>query len=192
MSLISTLHRTSLAVLLSVAFHASAQTLPGSYSEEDMSGETVHLEKLPFVEDLQAETRSAACGGHPLVLMFGSAHCPYCSVVRSYYLEPLVVDSRYPGIVVRELEIDSSADVRDFNGDMTTMEQLADQYQVTLVPTVMVFLPGGKQVGETLLGFTTEDFYGAYLDQAIADGMKTIREMTSGAPSGGPGAYACD
>jgi hypothetical protein len=113
-------------------------------------------------------------------------------VVRSYYLEPLVVDSRYPGIVVRELEIDSSAEVRDFNGNTTTMEQLAGQYQVTLVPTVMVFLPGGKQVGETLLGFTTEDFYGAYLDQAIADGMETIREMTSGAPSGGPGAYACD
>ena len=178
-------------LLLAVSDELAAGISSVAAGNEDRTALT-DQDSLPLAEDLLDEARMAACKGQPLVLMFGSSSCPYCKVVRSLYLSPLQQDHRYPGIVIRELETDSSARVRDFSGKMTTMEQLASSYQVTLVPAVMVFVPGGTQVGKTLLGLTTEDFYAAYLDQAILSGVESVSAMPSGEPSGVPGAYACD
>jgi len=145
-------------------------------------------EKLPWAVDLLAESRQAACHGQPLVVMFGSSTCPYCSVVRSLYMIPLMDDERYQGILTRELETDSDQLVRDFSGKQVTMSELAARHGVTLVPQVVVFAPDGRQAGKPIIGISNEDFYGYYLDQAILAGI----EMVSDAPSVSPGAYACD
>jgi len=148
----------------------------------------IDTEKLPWARDLLAESRQAACHGQPLVVMFGSSTCPYCSVVRSLYMIPLMDDERYPGILTRELETDSDQLVRDFTGKQVTMSELAARHGVTLVPQVVVFGPDGRQAGKPIIGISNEDFYGYYLDQAILAGV----EMVSDVPSASPGAYACD
>jgi thioredoxin-related protein len=162
----------------------------------------IESDKLPLARDLLAESRQAACNGQPLVVMFGSTTCPYCSVVRSLYIIPLMNDERYPGIVSRELEIDSDELVRDFSGKLVRMTELASKYNVTLVPQVMIFGPSGKQAGKPIIGISSEDFYGYYLDQAILAGIEMVRQKstaeTSGnnpstdVPSASPGGYVCD
>ena len=162
----------------------------------------IESETLPLARDLLAESRQAACNGQPLVVMFGSSTCPYCSVVRSLYIAPLMDDERYPGIVSRELEIDSEELVRDFSGKLVPMTELASKYRVTLVPQVMVFGPTGKQAGKPVIGISSEDFYGYYLDQAILAGIEMVRQkFTAGVPGNRsstdvpsvlPGGYVCD
>ena len=147
---------------------------------------------LPMAQDLLQESRAAACKGQPYIVMFGSSTCPYCSVVRSLYLAPLQDDPRYPGLVVREMEIDSNQRVADFSGDLQSMSRLAASYGVSLVPQVMVFTADGEQVGKSLIGITTEDFYGYSLDEALQLGMPAVRQQSTGAPSALPGGYACD
>lgn len=159
-------------------------------------------EKLPMARDLLAESRQAACNGQPLVVMFGSSTCPYCSVVRSLYIIPLMKDERYPGIVSRELEIDSDQLVRDFSGRLVPMSELASKYRVTLVPQVMVFGPSGKQAGKPIIGISSEDFYAYYLDQVILAGIEMVRQKATAedsgnksstdVPSASPGGYVCD
>ncbi len=133
--------------------------------------------ELIYASDLSGELKQAACKGKPLVLMFGSSECPYCSVVRSLYMEPLPADKRYRDIVVRELEIDSDSPVKDFSGKLTTMRELADSYGVYLVPTVIVFGPGGKQAGKEIVGISNEDFYGFYLDDALEVGISAVKQL---------------
>jgi len=152
-------------------------------------------EKLPWARDLLAESRQAACYGQPLVIMFGSSRCPYCSVVRSLYMIPLMDDERYPGILTRELETDSDQLVRDFSGKQVTMSELAARHGVTLVPQVVVFGPDGRQAAKPIIGISNEDFYGYYLDQAILAGIEMVKRTGSSsidAPSALPAAYACD
>ena len=149
-------------------------------------------EQLPMAQDLLLESRQAACSGQPYVVMFGSATCPYCSVVRSLYLEPLQNDERYPGIVVREMEIDSHQLVRDFSGDLQPMSKLASIYGVSLVPQVMIFTADGKQVGKSLIGISTEDFYGYHLDEAILAGINAVKKYVIDVPTASPGEYVCD
>lgn len=180
--------------LFSLLFMSVIYTVPvlaglGSYESDDEESESIVAnEKLPWAVDLIEESRQAACKGQPLVVMFGSSTCPYCSVVRSLYMIPLMEDERYPGIISRELETDSNQLVRDFSGKQVTMAELAARHGVTLVPQVVVFAQDGRQASKPIIGISNEDFYGYYLDQAILAGIK----MVSDVPSVLPGAYACD
>jgi thioredoxin-related protein len=182
---------TSLFYLFLMASTYTAPALAGlgsDDSDEDEPDLVISNEKLPWAVDLLAESRQAACKGQPLVVMFGSSSCPYCHVVRSLYMIPLMEDERYPGIITRELETDSAQLVRDFSGKQVTMAELAARHGVTLVPQVVVFAPDGRQASKPIIGISNEDFYGYYLDQAILAGIK----MVSDVPSALPGGYACD
>lgn len=167
----------------SVLYFLLCLYLPAALADDD---------QLPMAQDLLQESRDAACKGQPYIVMFGSSTCPYCSVVRSLYLAPLQNDPRYPGLVIREMETDSNQRVKDFSGDLQSMSKLAASYGVSLVPQVMVFTADGVQVGKSLIGITTEDFYGYYLDEAIQAGIQAVRQKSIDAPSALPGGYACD
>ena len=190
---------TSLFLLLTtlLLFMTEATAILDDETDDESEDETVmNAEKLPWAHDLLAESRQAACHGQPLVVMFGSSTCPYCSVVRSLYIAPLMKDERYPGIVSREMEIDSDQLVTDFSGKRVPMSALAAKHGVTLVPQVVVFGPDGKQAGKPVIGISNEDFYDFYLDQAINAGIEMVqtarKTSPSGAPSASPGVYVCD
>lgn len=195
MSLINTMLFLFLTTLL--LFMTEATAILDDETDDESEDEVVmKAERLPWAQDLLAESRQAACHGQPLVVMFGSSTCPYCSVVRSLYIAPLMKDERYPGIVSREVEIDSNQLVTDFSGKRVSMSALAAKHGATLVPQVVVFGPDGKQAGKPVIGISNEDFYGFYLDQAINTGIdmvQTARKTTSSdAPSASPGVYVCD
>lgn len=184
-----------LGVMLLLVLNAMAQgtdQYEDVDEEEEIDALAIYTDKLPWAKDLVAEARKAACKGQPLVIMFGSSTCPYCSVVRSLYVAPLEEDDRYPGIVVREIETDSPSEVRDFKGRLSTMSEISSAYGIYLVPTVIVFTADGEQVGKPLIGLSTEDFYGAYLDVAIRTGAEAVMQKSSGGPSALPAGYACD
>jgi len=195
----TTLFSFLIGIALPAVLLASNANLQGEEADSDVDTEFeddagLYDDKLPWASDLSRESQQAACKGQPLVLMFGSSTCPYCSVVRSLYMVPLQEDARYRGIVVRELETDSDMPVKDFSGKPTSMRKLAASYGVYLVPTVMVFGPGGKQAGKPVIGISNEDFYGFYLDENIANGVSMVKEILSAnaSPSASPAAYVCD
>ncbi|MEA1890480.1 MAG: hypothetical protein U9N50_11945 [Pseudomonadota bacterium] len=193
-SLLSLLIGTALSAAALLA-NADLQVDIDSEVDSEFEAEAdLYDDKLPWASDLLLESRQAACKGQPLVVMFGSSECPYCSVVRSLYMVPLLEDERYSGIVVRELEIDSDTLVKDFSGKPTSMRKLAASYGVYLVPTVMVFGKEGKQAGKPIVGISNEDFYGFYLDAAIASGVGMLKQgkPASAEPSASPAAYVCD
>ncbi len=179
-------------ILSAVSAGAYANLEGEDYSDTEFEEDAdLYNDTLPWASDLLSESRQAACQGKPLVIMFGSSECPYCSIVRSLYMVPLPDEERYRGIVVRELEIDSDTPVKDFSGKLTTMRKLASNYGVYLVPTVMVFGSDGTQSGKSIIGLSTEDFYGVYLDDAIQAGVESVKQA-SALPSASPEAYACD
>jgi thioredoxin-related protein len=193
-SVLSLLTGIALPLMLFAAESSLQEKTESDVDTEFEEEADLYDDKLPWAVDLFRESQQAACKGQPLVLMFGSSTCPYCSVVRSLYMVPLPEEKRYAGIVVRELETDSDTQVIDFSGKPTTMRKLADSYGVYLVPTVAVFGPDGKQVGKESVGISNEDFYGFYLDEAIAAGASKVRQLSAvnASPSASPAVYVCD
>ncbi len=166
--------RYLLAVLVTVSFSATAAP------------------RLEPLRDLAADTAQAACAGQPLVVMFSSDHCTFCHTVRDLYLRPLFEDKRYPGLVIRELKTNSDDRVTNFDGGMTTMQDLAFQYEVYLVPVVAFFGPGGKLLAEPMIGISSQDFYGSYLEKALQTAQQNLARQLSDEPSDAPPGYACD
>jgi thioredoxin-related protein len=125
---------------------------------------------LPSATNLQAHAVQAAKRGEPLIVLVSLADCSPCEQVRKLHLAPLAKN----GAVVRQIEINSDAKLIDFDGKPTTQKDFAHSAAVKVAPTVLFFNSNGKQVASSLVGTMLDDFYGAYLDDAIATAKKQI------------------
>ena len=128
---------------------------------------------LPVPKSLGEAATAAARAGEPLVLLMTLPGCPYCELVRRNYLLPL----RATGLHAWQLDVtDRQTRVRDFEGAPATGGELAKRWKATFTPTVLFLNPQGKEVAERLVGVASPDFFGAYLDQALATGRaRTVR-----------------
>jgi len=122
---------------------------------------------LPQATDLQALGEQARSRNLPLLVMFSSAHCPYCMVVREEFLKPMLRSGDYTDkVIMVEVEADETP-ITDFDGQTRSALDVAQRYDATLSPTVVFLDPQGNELAPRLVGITTVDFYGGELDEAI-------------------------
>ena len=144
----------------------------------------VHAEVLPYVKvreptDLQAVSQEARQRQLPILIMFSRQGCPYCDVVREEFLKPMLRSGDYKDrVIMLEIHSDSYAQLRDFNGQMIGAEALAQRYRASFAPTVVFLNHQGKELVERLIGITTRDFYGGFLDEAIDQSLQHLRSVT--------------
>ena len=130
--------------------------------------------KLSVPDNLQQDSMLAQTENKPLVLMFSLPDCPYCKVVRTNYLEPMLREGKpaeRPHI--RELKITSAKSLTDFDGSRTTQSALAKRYGVRMAPTLVFVDATGQLLAAPIVG-GEHGFYLAYLDRAFAEAAKNI------------------
>lgn len=141
----------------------------------------VQAEILPYVKvreatDLQAVGQEARARKIPILIMFSMRDCQYCDVVREEFLKPMLRSGDYVDrVIMLELYSDSEAQLRDFNGKPISAEKLIQRYHAGFAPTVIFLDSQGKELAERLIGITTRDFYGGYLDEAIDESLQRVR-----------------
>ena len=124
--------------------------------------------RLELARDLRAEASAAHANGQALLVLFSVADCPWCARLRRDYLFPMQKnpDDRRR-VVMREIGIDSSEALVDFNGRTTTHAAFARSIGARFSPTVAFFAADGTEAAERLIGYNNPDFYGAYLERRI-------------------------
>ena len=138
--------------------------------------ESVEDGRVPVTTDLQADARLAQSRGVPLLLMFSLDDCPWCMVVREEFLDPMQRNPEYRGkVLMRILKMDG-AYVTGFDGRRVPVDDLAVRYGASVAPTVVLLDYRGRMLTERLLGVTTPDFYGGYLDAAIEQSLQRLRK----------------
>ena len=143
---------------------------------------SVQAEVLPYVKvreptDLQAVGQEAQQRQLPILIMFSRDGCPYCDVVREEFLKPMLRSGDYTDrVIMLEVYSDSYTPIRDFNGQMISAEDLAHRYRAGFAPTVVFLNYQGKELVERLIGITTRDFYGGFLDDAIEESLQRLRK----------------
>jgi thioredoxin-related protein len=133
---------------------------------------------LPFAIDLRADAIEAARTGVPIVLLASLPGCPYCNAVRRSWLLPM---QREPvaRAILRQVDLNDARMVRDFDGTLRSQDAIARARGVNFAPVVFILGPGGKLLAEPLRGMLLPDFYGAYLDDAIARGAAALAPATA-------------
>ena len=133
---------------------------------------------LPGVSNMQQLGKQAADKNLPILILFSMRACPYCDFIREDYLIPMLDDPGYMNkIIIREIQTDSFKTIRDFEGNDIEAMDLAQHYQATLAPTLVFIDSGGRQLVEKMVGVTTPDFYGGYLDRAINQSYQSLNGL---------------
>ncbi|RAS12572.1 thioredoxin fold domain-containing protein [Cupriavidus alkaliphilus] len=125
---------------------------------------------LPPATDLAAHGAEAARRGEPLVVLVSMPGCGYCDAVRRNYLGPQAAAGE---IAVRELDMTADTPLRDADGNQTTARAWARAHQVRVAPTVLFLDRQGRAAASPLRGMQP-DFYGAYLEQALAQARAAV------------------
>ena len=137
--------------------------------------------QVMLVHDLAAVARDARARRLPIALVVSMDHCPYCVRLEEDFLRPMLISGDYTDrVIICKLDLDSYQRVRDFQGRETTGRDLAGRYGVRLAPTVLLLDPQGEELAPRLVGLTTPDFYGGYLDAAIDESVSKLRGDSSG------------
>lgn len=105
----------------------------------------------------------------PLLLLASLDGCPFCHVARAHYLWPLA----RAGAAVLQINFGDSRPVRDWQSKATTQAALVRALGIEMAPTVLFYGPGGREVAQRLEG-SSPDFYGAYLDDRLAQARAAV------------------
>lgn len=132
----------------------------------------VQAAELPAAHNLKDELASALTRREPLVVMVSLEGCAFCKIVRNNYLAPMHKEER---LHVAQVDMRTRSPVLDFQGKAVTHDDLARLWKIRIAPTVLFFGRGGAEVAERLVGGYIQDFYGAYLDQRLAQARASIK-----------------
>jgi thioredoxin-related protein len=123
---------------------------------------------LPPAKDLKVDAEKARRDRVPIVVMVSLDGCPHCETVRRSHLLPLL-RAKNPAVILRQVELNGSTTLIDFDGRKTTHAEFAQRHRATIAPVVLFFDAEGRSAAEPIVGASIPDFYGAYLEKALAD-----------------------
>lgn len=134
---------------------------------------------LPVAVDLKADGEKARTEGKPLLLFFNLSGCHYCrfslrTAVVPMYRDPIFRDA----VVFRQITIDDGKSIVGFDGKRISTHDFALQNNATFTPTVMMVDGNGKQLGESIVGVASVDFYSGYVEtlaKAAIDSVKVSK-----------------
>ena len=130
---------------------------------------------LPVPASLPAAAGIAALKKEPLVLLVSLPGCPYCELVRRNYLLPAQRDG---SVHAWQLNIsDRTTPLTGFDGKVTTAAAQVAIWKAGFTPTVLFLGPAGQDLAERLVGLASVDFYGAYLDERLAEARRAVRAL---------------
>ena len=126
-------------------------------------------------DDLQTLGKQMKADQLGLMVMFHASYCEYCERLEEDLLVPMLRSGEYDKkILIRKIQIDSSDDLVNFNGQTITTGQISTLYGASMTPTLVFLDANGEEQSERILGYTTPDFFSAYVDQGIDELYKTI------------------
>jgi thioredoxin-related protein len=134
--------------------------------------------QLEAVKDFFSLAVQARQSEKIIMLEVTASYCSYCGLLEEEIIKPMKRSGDYEQtVLIRQLAIDSFYTVKDFADNETTPASLAQKYKVKITPTLLFLDANGNEVAERILGVYSLDFYGAYVDAALATGLKVIREV---------------
>jgi thioredoxin-related protein len=139
----------------------------------------VWAENLPLAVDLQQDGIASERDRMPVMIFYMSTSCPYCEEVKDLYLEPMVSSGQYDGrLIVRMVDTEGSDSLRDFSGKRMDHEEFSDDQGASFTPVLKFYDHQGNELVPEVLGYTSPDFYLAYLESAIETSIDKLRTHT--------------
>lgn len=105
-----------------------------------------------------------------LLALVSLEHCPYCKLLIREQLVSRIREGR-PAVQVLEFDLSDSRPIAaEGSQPLPSPREWARRHRFKLAPTVTAITPSLSPVGSPLLGYSSLDFYSAYLEDLILAG----------------------
>jgi len=136
-------------------------------------------EGVPPVRNLHKDGVAARAIHGAILLVLVEKGCVYCQHALDDFLIPMSRNRDYRRrLVMRRLKVSGKTNITDFDGRLAPAKTIAGRYGQQIVPAVVLLDSQGRLLGEPLVGLTTPEYYGLYLDQAIDAAVAKVRGQT--------------
>ena len=132
--------------------------------------------KIKHASNLATDGDEASKKQIPVLMFFSMNHCPYCIEVEEDYLKPMLRNAAYDDkVIIRKIKIDGTDSMKDFNGKDRDIEEFSDEYNISMVPTLILVDSNGNKLVPPIIGIANAHFYSHDLDRAIEKSRQKIR-----------------
>jgi len=135
---------------------------------------------VPFLHQPEADSKLARDNSMIIVVLFEYEDCPWCEYILEHEIEPIIRSGAFKSTVIfRRADIsDSATELTSFDGTPTTSHQLAKNHGVSISPTLVFLNAEGDVMAPQLVGVSSRDFYGYYLEKRIAEALVKLGETS--------------
>jgi thioredoxin-related protein len=121
---------------------------------------------LPVAIDLKTDGEKARAVKKPILLFFNLSGCHFCRFSLRTAVVPMFRDPKFrDAIEFRQITVDDGKTLIDFDGKKISTHEFAERRKGTFTPTVMMVDGNGKQIGESIIGIASIDFYSGYVEE---------------------------
>lgn len=133
---------------------------------------------LTKAQDLASDAREAQQLGVPILVLYSLPGCPYCEAIRRLHLAPMNAAAKTAHAprraIIRQIDLKSSLGLIDFGGRHSSHASFAQAQNIKFAPVVAFYGKDAKPLIDPLVGTMLPDFYGQYLDDALATATRKL------------------
>ena len=131
---------------------------------------------MVLLDDLPKDAAHAEKNGLMLLVLVTLPTCPVCEYVKEHHIEPMTQAGDFSKTaIVRELSLETHI-MTDFNGERVSSVAFARRYKIDFAPAILFLSEKGEQLHEPIVGMSSRDYYGFYLNRAIKKSVKKLAE----------------
>ena len=126
------------------------------------------------VNNLQVDAALAKEQGLVVLVLVTLPSCSACEFVKEDVIEPMIAADYFTNVaVVRELSLQDYS-IIDFDGVSIGVNSFVNRYSAEFAPIVLFLSSSGDQLHKPIIGMSSRDYYGFYLEAAIVRSMKRL------------------
>lgn len=131
---------------------------------------------IPRVADFAMLAKNAKNQQKLIMLQVSASDCNYCVILEEELIKPMLRSGDYDNdVLIRKVDIDSHKKLSGFDGQSISGPQLAKMLNIKVTPTLIFLNSENQEVSKRIVGVNSLDYMGAYVDDAIKQGLTSIR-----------------
>lgn len=169
----------ALGFLLFASAYAIAQTPASVVAARDPEPSSRDWERiLPVAVDLKADGQRARIEKKPILLFFNLSGCHFCRFSLRTAVVPMFRDPTFrDAVIFRQITIDDGQSLMDFDGKKVSTHDFAERRKATFTPTVLMVDGNGKQIGDSIVGIASIDFYSGYVEELAKNAINVAKTL---------------
>ena len=130
---------------------------------------------MQIVNDWSVISKAAKLANVPVVIMVDQSDCPYCRRVESDFFAGIFASREFEDTVIfGKISIDAGEMIKGLEGERISTREFLKSYDADFTPTILFLDSDRNQLVEEMIGLTTPDFYGYYLEKAIKEAIRKV------------------